>query len=176
MELEEAIEDVKEAKLILLCNNVIELIVVITEGKKQGLFKNKFWDLENDEELDLSKLKNIAIEPVLKELDMQIEHNKELEATLKQTQDSWFEDTQKLEQEKEKNRELEKNNIDLKEKNRLTAENLSRSYISKDKIKAIVDEHIPKQPNIITGKMEYAPNTNANSFLVQDILELLEGK
>ena len=71
MELEEAIEDVKEAKLILLCNNVIELIVVITEGRKQGLFKNKFWDLENDEELDLSKLKNIAIEPVLKELDKQ---------------------------------------------------------------------------------------------------------
>lgn len=40
------------------------------------------------------------------ELDMQIEHNKELEATLKQTQDSWFEDTQKLEQEKEKNNNL----------------------------------------------------------------------
>lgn len=40
------------------------------------------------------------------ELDMQIEHNKELEATLKQTQDSWFEDTQKIEQEKEKNKEL----------------------------------------------------------------------
>lgn len=36
------------------------------------------------------------------ELDMQIEHSKELEATLKQTQDSWFEDTQKIEQEKEK--------------------------------------------------------------------------
>ena len=71
MELEEIIENVKEAKLILLCNNVIELIVVITEGRKQGLFKNKFWDLENDEELDLSKLKNIAIEPVLKELDKQ---------------------------------------------------------------------------------------------------------
>jgi len=68
MELEEAIEDVKEAKLILLCNNVIELIVVITEGRKQGLFKNKFWDLENDEELDLTKLKNVAIKPVLKEL------------------------------------------------------------------------------------------------------------
>lgn len=71
MELEEVIENVKEAKSILLCNNVIELIVVITEGRKQGLFKNKFWDLENDEELDLSKLKNIAIEPILKELDKQ---------------------------------------------------------------------------------------------------------
>lgn len=71
MKLEEIIENVKEAKLILLCNNIVELIVVITEGRKQGLFKNKFWDLENDEELDLSKLKNIAIEPVLKELDKQ---------------------------------------------------------------------------------------------------------
>lgn len=57
-------------------------------------------------------------------------------------------------------------------------ENLKRliteSYISNDKLKAIVDEHIPKQPNIITGEMEYTPNTNANSFLVQDILKLLE--
>lgn len=41
------------------------------------------------------------------ELDMQIEHNKELEATLKQTQDSWFEDTQKLEQLKLNDKEKE---------------------------------------------------------------------
>lgn len=88
MKLEEIIENVKEAKLILLCNNVIELIVVITEGKKQGLFKNKFWDLENDEELDLNKLKNIAIEPVLKELDKQ---EKMIELMLQEMTDCEFE-------------------------------------------------------------------------------------
>ena len=51
------IKNIKEAKLILLCNNIVELIVVIHEGRKQGLYKNKFWDLDNDEELDLDKLK-----------------------------------------------------------------------------------------------------------------------
>lgn len=45
-----------------------------------------------------------------------------------------------LEQEKEKNKGLETDNIDLKEKNRLIAENLSRSYISKDKIKEKIKE------------------------------------
>ena len=45
-----------------------------------------------------------------------------------------------LEQEKEKNKGLETDNIDLKKKNRLIAENLSRSYISKDKIKEKIKE------------------------------------
>lgn len=82
-----------------------------------------------------------------------------------------------LEQEKEKNKELEKDNknlnilLDAKYKD---VTYMLLNYISKDKIKAIVDEHIPKQPNIITGEMEYTPN--ANSFLVQDILKLLEEK
>ncbi len=73
------IKNIKEAKLILLCNNIVELIVVIHEGRKQGLYKNKFWDLDNDEELDLDKLKKIAIELVLKELEKQDNRIKELE-------------------------------------------------------------------------------------------------
>jgi len=66
------------------------------------------------------------------ELDMQIEHNKELEATLKQTQDSWFEDTQKLEQEKERNELFvaSGNNINLER-------HIKNNYISKDKIKEL---------------------------------------
>lgn len=74
------IKNIKEAKLILLCNNIVELIIVIHEGRKQGLYKNKFWDLDNDEELDLDKLKEIAIELVLKELDKQDNRIKELES------------------------------------------------------------------------------------------------
>ena len=74
------IKNIKEAKLILLCNNIVELIVVIHEGRKQGLYKNKFWDLDNDEELDLDKLKKIAIELVLKELEKQDNRIKELES------------------------------------------------------------------------------------------------
>lgn len=68
------------------------------------------------------------------ELDMQIEHNKELEATLKQTQDSWFEDTQKLAQEKEKNKELER----YEEAYKLLSYGLN-NYISKDKIKEKIE-------------------------------------
>lgn len=44
-----------------------------------------------------------------------------------------------LVKEKEKNKELETDNLDLKEKNRLIVENLNRSFISKDKIKEKID-------------------------------------
>lgn len=47
--------------------------------------------------------------------------------------------------------------------------------ISKDKIKDIVNDCIPKGENRITGKIEYQPNANANSYLTQRILELLKG-
>lgn len=67
------------------------------------------------------------------ELDMQIEHNKELEATLKQTQDSWFEDTQKLEQEKEKNKKLyEQNQLDI----------ANADIVEKDKIIKLMTKYI----------------------------------
>lgn len=45
----------------------------------------------------------------------------------------------------------------------------------KEKLKKVVDESIPKGKNIITGKEEYQPNTNANSYLTQKILEMLGG-
>lgn len=43
-----------------------------------------------------------------------------------------------------------------------------------DKVKDIIEECIPKNPNVITGKEEYTPNTNANSYFTQKILELFE--
>ena len=69
METEKAIENIKEAKLILLCNNIVELFFAVNEGQKQELFKNDYWKFENDEEIDLIKLKTIANEIVLKELE-----------------------------------------------------------------------------------------------------------
>ena len=48
------------------------------------------------------------------------------------------------------------------------------NYIPKQKIKEIVDECIPKKANIITNEIEYTPNANANSYLTQQILELLQ--
>ena len=89
------------------------------------------------------------------------------------------------EKEKEKNKNLE---IELEIKkyckvNELTSDliyykNLAREYqgncISKDKLKEIVDECIPKKENIITRELEYTPNANANSYLTQEILSLLK--
>ena len=49
-----------------------------------------------------------------------------------------------------------------------------KDSIPKAKIKEIVDECIPVGKNIITGKEEYKPNANANSYLTQMILELLK--
>ena len=53
---------------------------------------------------------------------------------------------------------------------------ITDTTIPKSKVKEIIDECIPKGKNIITGKEEYQPNTNANSFLTQRILELMEEK
>lgn len=89
---------------------------------------------------------------------------------------------------KENVKRLQKENEELKEENqRLKAkidvvnwqektayQCLKEKYIPKQKIKEIVDECIPKEENIITEKIEYRPNTNANSFLTQQILELLQ--
>lgn len=68
-----------------------------------------------------------------------------------------------LKLQKEKNKELETDNIDLKEKNRLIAENLSRSYISKDKIKELLEN-------------ETIDISGFRCIAVEDIEELLEEK
>lgn len=72
--------------------------------------------------------------------------------------------------EKEKNKKLIEGKFrEVANKNDYIKEN----YISKDKIQKIVDECIPKKENIITGELEYSTNANANSFLAQEILNLL---
>lgn len=78
--------------------------------------------------------------------------------------------------EKEKNKELERNNIDLKEKNRLIAENLSRSYISKDKIKEIYNI-LGEYRHYTTPTIEQnEENENAVDNAVKYIHNLLEEK
>lgn len=81
-------------------NEEIKAILNLIEKQQKEL--NRLKEIEQQHKTDNGLLRQ--------ELDMQIEHNKELEATLKQTQDSWFEDTQKLEQEKEKNKKLYEQN------------------------------------------------------------------
>lgn len=97
------------------------------------------------------------------ELDMQIEHNKELKATLKKTQDSWFEDTQKLEQEKEKNKKLyEQNQIYVLDGSKVKLEtHIKNNYIRKDKIKELLEN-------------ETIDISGFRCIAVEDIEELLE--
>lgn len=76
--------------------------------------------------------------------------------------------------------------IDYRTKQAQALEHLVQAYkqqadiiknsVSKDKLKEIVDECIPRGKNIITKKEEYQTNANANSYLAQEILRLLEGK
>ena len=74
---------------------------------------------------------------------------------------------------KEKNKKLQDKYKELIfEKQELTSALLDS--IPKDKLKEIVDECIPKKENIITRELEYTPNANANSYLTQEILSLLE--
>lgn len=105
----------------------IELILNLIEKQQKEL--NSLKEIEQAHKTDNGLLRQ--------ELDMQIEHNKELEATLKQTQDSWFEDTQKLEQEKEKNKELEAKRI----WNKLRIEELKKELVQeKEKNKELEEK------------------------------------
>ena len=68
-----------------------------------------------------------------------------------------------------RNKELEKSIL-------LESKPTILSMIPISEIKEIVDECIPKKENIITNELEYTPNTNANSYLTQRILDLLNNK
>lgn len=90
-----------------------------------------------------------------------------------------------------RNKELEEENTVLKKSNNISEnvtikditkfmnksiEDFNKEYVPVSKIKEIVDECIPRGKNIITGVEEYQTNANANSYLAQEILKLLEGK
>lgn len=78
---------------------------------------------------------------------------------------------------------INKNNLDdlyekalEKKMTKFLNDNIEKDFIPVAKIKEIVDKCVPRGKNIITDEEEYQPNTNANSFLTHEILELLEGK
>lgn len=112
--------------------NSIEFILNKYDTQQQEL--NTLKEIEQQHKTDNGLLRQ--------ELDMQIEHNKELEATLKQTQDSWFEDTQKLEQEKEKNKGLEKYKTYYEE-----MEEVNKKFIAVDKLKDLKEFYITECKN-----------------------------
>lgn len=79
-----------------------------------------------------------------------------------------------------RNKELEEIEQEHKKENgelrKLLNGAFDRGFIPVAKIKEIVDECIPRGKNIITGIEEYQTNANANSYLAQEILKLLEEK
>ena len=137
-----------------------KIITIITIALK--LIRNQQKELNSLKEIEQQHKTDNGL--LRQELDMQIEHNKELEVTLKQTQDSWFEDTQKLEQEKASNKfdeglygllmkEKEKNK-ELEEKLKIAVAILTKGtypeenegdndfdkyFISKEKIKGMIN-------------------------------------
>lgn len=75
MLLEEVIK-IQDAKVLLLCNNIVELFF----AKKQNIFSKDFNDyLENNEDLDLNDIKTVALEVVLNHLSKQEKIIDELE-------------------------------------------------------------------------------------------------
>lgn len=69
------------------------------------------------------------------------EKNKELENTLKQTQNNWFEDTNLIEKQQKEIEELKITNKELTERVlRLESDKFWNNVVSKDKIKAKIEE------------------------------------
>lgn len=136
---------------LLMVNIKIALNLIENQQKELNTLK----EIEQQHKTDNGLLRQ--------ELDMQIEHNKELKATLKQTQDSWFEDTQKLEQEKEKNKKLyEQNQIYVLDGSKVKLEtHIKNNYIKKDKIKELLEN-------------ETIDISGFRCIAVEDIEELLE--
>lgn len=144
---------VKDRSYARLTYNEVYLLLNLIEKQQKKL--NSLEEIEQQHKTDNGLLRQ--------ELDMQIEHNKELEATLKQTQDSWFEDTQKLEQEKEKNKKLyEQNQIYVLDGSKVKLEtHIKNNYIRKDKIKELLEN-------------ETIDISGFRCIAVEDIEELLE--
>ena len=158
----EAIEELK--KQLRLAINIDDVTTAVRNDNAKTVLNlieklqkelNSLKEIEQQHKTDNGLLRQ--------ELDMQIEHNKELEATLKKTQDSWFEDTQKLEQEKEKNKKLyEQNQIYVLNGSKVKLEtHIKNNYIRKDKIKELLEN-------------ETIDISGFRCIAVEDIEELLE--
>lgn len=158
----EAIEELK--KQLRLAINIDDVTTAVRNDNAKTILNlieklqkelNSLKEIEQQHKTDNGLLRQ--------ELDMQIEHNKELEATLKKTQDSWFEDTQKLEQEKEKNKKLyEQNQIYVLNGSKVKLEtHIKNNYIRKDKIKELLEN-------------ETIDISGFRCIAVEDIEELLE--
>lgn len=80
----------------------------------------------------------------------------------------------KLEQEKEKNKELEEKLKIAKQLYNDACICMATDCVEKDKIREIVNECLEKKKDVITDKEEYCFNVNDNSFLAHRIVELLE--
>lgn len=99
-----------------------------------------------------------------KEADMERE-NEELKATLRDTQNSWFEDTKKIEKLKAQNKELETQY--LLQRDLIN----SNDYIAKKKIKDQLEHYQELQNNYIEKYDEISENIQSMINVLQVLLE-----
>ena len=141
-----------EENIKILENLKSYLNLLVYEGKDKIIYNDLLWDEKTVDCIN-------AIEHLINDYTRQKQINEE---------------HQKINGElREKVKELEEQ-VEYDKTHIYTPLTIQLNFIPKQKIKDIVDECIPKKANIITGEIEYTPNTNANSYLTQQILELLQ--
>lgn len=117
-------------------------------------------DLYNKEKENMQYWKD-RYKNTTEHLALSLEHMEELEATLKQTQVSWYEDTKKIEQ--------LKNEI---EDWKFTKKYVEDEYIHKDKIKEKIEETNNEKLNY--SEDEYYLENEVKGYAIDKLKELLE--
>lgn len=143
-------EDIKKVENYLENSNINET--------NSNFFKNGGWEVVD---LEIPK----AMQHILADYKRALKENEYMHKELDKQQttiNKYAEENEQLKNAVAVANELEKR--------------IKKKFIPKADIEAIVCECIPREKNIFTGKVEYRTNTNANSFLTQEILKLLESE
>ncbi len=158
-------EELEENKTV---NNAIDTLINLVEKQQKELEQEKNKINTIKKLMSIGDVTDEALFTLVQTIIVELERLEGIE--------------EQLEQEKEKNKDLEeklKIAVAMLTKGTYPEKNecdndFNKKFIAVGKIKEIVDECIEKKTNVITGKEEYCFNTNDNSFLAHKIVELLE--
>ena len=128
----------------------------------ENLAVDKYIDERKLEEKDVEAIINIIV--LYKQ---EKEKNKELENTLKCTQNSWYEDTKVIEKQSKEIEELKNGQIDFWISDKEIEERIRNKFVNKDKIKAKIEE-IERLSNNITMQPQIYP------YIIEVLQSLLE--
>lgn len=167
------VEDIEEALEKLSTGKKIKLYELLRTFKREGI-ENFVTTRKKYVDVILSDYKKLqeefkAVDSECsrlerKEADMERE-NEELKATLRDTQNSWFEDTKKIEKLKAQNKELETQY--LLQRDLIN----SNDYIAKKKIKDQLEHYQELQNNYIEKYDEISENIQSMINVLQVLLE-----